>query len=43
MATRNLGYAYAICVDEINVYDLINAEKLVLDEAALNRIEEVLK
>ena len=43
MATRNLGYAYAICADEINVYDLINAEKLVLDEAALNRIEEVLK
>lgn len=43
MATRNLGYAYAINADEINVYDIINADKLVLDEAALNKIEEVLK
>ncbi len=43
MATRNLGYAYAINSDEVNVYDITNADKLVLDEAALNQIEEVLK
>ncbi len=43
MATRNLGYAYAILADEINVYDIVNADKLVLDEKALNKIEEVLK
>lgn len=43
MATRNLGYAYAINADEINVYDLANADKLVIDEAAVKKIEEVLK
>ena len=43
MATRNLGYAYTILADEINVYDIVNADKLVLDAKALNKIEEVLK
>ena len=43
MATRNLGYAYTILADEINVYDIVNADKLVLDEKALNKIEGVLK
>ncbi len=43
MATRNLGYAYALLASEINVYDIVNADKLVLDEGALNKIEEVLK
>lgn len=43
MATRNLGYAYAINADEINVYDLVNADKLVIDEAAVKKIEEVLR
>ena len=43
MATRNLGYAYAINADEINGYDLVNADKLVIDEAAVKKIEEVLK
>ena len=43
MATRNLGYAYALIVDEINVYDLVNADKLVIDEASVKTIEEVLK
>ena len=43
MATRNLGYAYAINADKINVYDLVNADKLVIDEAAVKKIEEVLK
>lgn len=43
MATRNLGYAYAILASEINVYDLVNADKLVVDEAAVKEIEEVLK
>ena len=43
MATRNLGYAYALIVDEINVYDLVNADKLVIDESAVKTIEEVLK
>lgn len=43
MATRNLGYAYAIMSDEINCLDLVNATTLVCDEAAIKNIEEVLK
>lgn len=43
MATRNLGYAYAISSDEINCLDLVNANTLVCDEAAIKDIEEVLK
>ena len=43
MATRNLGYAYNINADEINCYDLVNADCLVIDEAAVKNIEEVLK
>lgn len=43
MACRNLGYAYAIMADEINCYDLINADVVVCDEAAIKKIEGGLK
>ena len=43
IATRNLGYAYAILTDEINAFDLVNADVVVMDEAAVSKIEEVLK
>ena len=43
MATRNLGNVLVLFADEINVYDIINADVLVLDEASLKQIEEVLK
>lgn len=43
MASRNVGYTYAIYADEINVYDIVNADYVVCDEAAINYIEEVLK
>ncbi len=43
MSSRNLGYTYHILADEINCYDLVNADYLVCDEAAINYIEEVLK
>ena len=43
MASRNLGYAYVLYIEDINVYDIVNADTLVLDEAALNTLEEVLK
>ena len=43
MATRNLGYTYAILADEMNCYDIVNADYLVCDEAAISYIEEVLK
>ena len=35
MATRNLGYAYNINADEINCYDLVNADIVVCDEKAV--------
>ena len=43
MATRNLGYAYAMMSDEINCYDIVNSDVLVCDEAAISDIEEALK
>lgn len=43
MASRNLGYTYVIHVDDINVYDIVNADTMVMDEESLNKIEEVLK
>ncbi len=43
MATRNLGYAYHIMVSDINCLDLVNADTLVIDEAAVKKLEEVLK
>ena len=43
MASRNLGYTYVIMANEINCYDIINADYLGCDEKAVNYIEEVLK
>ncbi len=43
LATRNLGYCAVIMANEINVYDIINADTLVIEEAAVKYIEEVLK
>lgn len=43
MASRNLGYTYAILAEELNCYDIVNADFLVCDEAAIGYIEEVLK
>ena len=43
MATRNLGYTYYILASEINAFDLVNADVVVMDEAAAKQIEEVLK
>ena len=43
MATRNLGYAYAIMANEVNCYDLVNADILVCDEDAVKTIEGGLK
>ena len=43
MASRNLGYAYSLVANEINCYDLINADTVVFDEAAIEVIEGGLK
>ena len=43
MGSRNLGYVYCILTNEINAFDLVNADVVVCDEAAVKKIEEVLK
>ena len=43
MASRNLGYAYAIMADEVNCYDIINADIVVCDQDAVEFIEGGLK
>lgn len=43
LATRNLGYTTVIMADELNVYDIVNANYLVCDEDTMNYVEEALK
>ena len=43
LATRNLGYTYTLMSDEVNCYDLVNADYVVMEEAAVKMIEEALK
>ena len=42
LATRNLSNVILLTSDEINVYDIINADNMVITEAAVKKIEEVL-
>ena len=43
LATRNLGYALVLMANELNVYDIVNADTMVVEEGAIKYIEEVLK
>lgn len=43
LATRNLNNIAVIMADEINAYDVVNADVLVCDEDTMNYIEEALK
>ena len=43
IATRNLGNVLVLMADEINCYDLTNADTLVVEEEAVKQLEEVLK
>lgn len=43
MATRNLGNILVLMADEINCYDIVNADFVVIEEKAINMIEEALK
>ncbi len=40
MATRNLGYADVIMVDDLNVLDIVNSDTIVFDEDAIKSLEE---
>ena len=42
LATRNLNNVILLTADEINVYDVINANNMVITTAAIKKIEEVL-
>ena len=43
LASRNLVNTAVIMADEINVYDIVNADVVVFDEDTVNYIEEALK
>ena len=43
MASRNLENTLVLLANEINVYDILNADIVVVDTAAMKYIEEVLK
>ncbi len=43
LASRNLQNVALIASDEINVLDLVNADKVIFTEGSLTKIEEVLK
>ena len=43
MASRNLENTLVFLANEINVYDILNADIVVVDTAAMKYIEEVLK
>ena len=42
-SVRNVAYAKVVTADNVSVYDLMNAEKLVMSEAAVKTVEEALK
>lgn len=43
LASRNLGNVLLITADEINVFDLVNADVVLMEEEARGKIEEVLR
>ena len=43
LATKNLPNVLMIYADEVNCYDVVNADVVVCDEEAVKQIEEVLK
>lgn len=42
MATRNLGYADAVMVEDLSVFDIVNSDTIVFDTDAISYIEEAL-
>lgn len=43
LATRNLGNVAVVMADELNVYDIVNADMVVMDSDTVNYEEEALK
>ena len=42
LASRNLGNVKVVLPEEVNTYDVINSDKMVITEASLKKLEEVL-
>lgn len=42
LASRNLGNIKVVLPTEVNTYDIMNADKMVITESALKKLEEVL-
>ena len=42
LASRNLGNVKVVLPEEVNTYDVVNADKMVITETALKKLEEVL-
>ena len=42
MATKNLGYADTVMINDLSVLDIVNADTLVIDEGSITTLEEVL-
>lgn len=42
-SVRNVNYARVVSSDNVSVYDLLNADKLVMSKAAVKDVEEALK
>lgn len=42
LATRNLGNVAVLMADELNVYDIVNADAMVCDEDTIKYVEEAL-
>ena len=43
LATRNLGNVAVVMADELNVYDIVNADMVVMYSDTVNYVEEALK
>lgn len=42
LSSRNIPKAKVVSADQINTYDLVNADKLIISEGALSKIESIL-
>ncbi len=42
LASRNLGNVKIVLPEEVNVYDIVNSDKMIMTEASLKKLEEVL-
>lgn len=42
LSSRNLGNVKVVLPEEVNTYDVVNSDKMVMTEASLKKLEEVL-